>query len=130
MVIQTSDPFSIMSSTTTITVSLISLISNSISSSSYKVDDIATYFVNVQTNYPFNSISIILPSDVSVESGYKATCLPNTFTSCDIVGNNMTFTGTLSSGSYTLSWGNNINPNSFAVTGTFSIFTYFRGWGV
>lgn len=55
-----------MTSTTTITVSLISLISNAISSSSYVVDDISTYSVVMQTNYPFTAVSIILPSDVSV----------------------------------------------------------------
>jgi hypothetical protein len=119
-----------MTSTTTITVSLISLISNAISSSSYVVDDISTYSVVMQTNYPFTAVSIILPSDVSVQNGYKATCLPNTFTSCDIIGNNMTFIGTLTSGTYNLSWGYNTNPNSFAITGGFSIFTYYRGWGV
>lgn len=42
----------------------------------------------------------------------------------------MTFVGTLSNGSYTLSWGNNMNPNSFATTSTFAIYTYYRGWGV
>jgi hypothetical protein len=130
MIIQTSDSYSILSSTTIITVSLISLISNAISSSSYVVDDISTYYVNVQTNYQFTAISIILPSDVNVQNGYKATCLPNSFTSCDIVGNNMTFTGTLTSGTYNLSWGYNMNPNSFAITGAFSIYTYYRGWGV
>jgi len=130
MIVQTSDAYTIMSSTTAITVSLISLISNTISSSSYVVNDISTYFVNIQTNYAFTAISIILPSDVSVQNGYKATCLPNSFTSCDIVGNNMTFTGTLTSGTYGLNWGNSMNPNSYAITGAFSIYTYYRGWGV
>lgn len=130
LVIQASDTYSILSSTYTMTVSLISLISNTISSSSYIVNDIATYYFNIHTNYQFTAISIILPSDVSVQNGYKATCLPNSFTSCDIVGNNMTFVGTLNSGTYSLSWGYNMNPNSFAITGGFSIYTYFRGWGV
>lgn len=38
--------------------------------------------------------------------------------------------GSITPGVKTVSWGNNINPNSFNPTSSFELYTYLGGWGV
>lgn len=44
---------------------------------------------------------------------------------------NLTFIGTTQAGIQAISWGNNVNPNSFKPTSTFEMYTYSsNGWGI
>ena len=36
----------------------------------------------------------------------------------------------MEAGTHTLKWGNNVNPNSFKPTSSFTIYTYSSGYGV
>jgi len=90
------------------------LIANTVSASSYTVLDTGvTYTISITTNFAFSSVSIIIPTDISIGSNYASTCAPNSFSSCSLSGSNMTFIGTSSAGSYDISWGYTTNPNSF-----------------
>ena len=121
----------VMSGSTTLTANTKGLVSNSVSASSSTVlDSGVTYSISMVTNYPFTSISIIIPPEVSVGANYGNTCAPNTFSSCTLVGRNLTFVGSLASGMQQLSWGYNTNPSSLQPTSSFQITTYFQGWSV
>jgi len=107
------------------------LLSNSVSASSLKVLDTGvTYTINIAANYGFTSVSILIPSDISIGSYYASTCAPNSFSSCSLSGNNLTFIGSLVAGNYALSWGYTTNPNSMQSTASFLVYTYLQGWGV
>ncbi len=95
-----------------------------------------TYTLQFTTYYGFSSISILIPPQISTNTGFQTTCSPNTFTSCILTNianngyNNLTFIGSVSGGLHTISWGNNINPNSYKPTSSFELYTYSTGWGV
>lgn len=98
------------------------LISNSVAASSYTVLSTGvTYTISITTNYDFTAIAITLPTDITVGTSYATTCAPNTFSSCSLSGQNLTFIGTLAAGTYQLSWGYNTNPNSLQPTSSFSV---------
>lgn len=131
IVIADSNGYTIMTSSYLFTASTKALVSNSVSASSLKVLDTGvTYTINIQSNYGFTSVSILIPSDISIGSYYSSTCAPNYFSSCILSGNNLTFVGSLTAGSYSLSWGYTTNPNSMQSTGSFMVYTYQQGWGV
>ncbi len=123
--------FAVMSGSTVVTANTKNLISNSVSASSYTVLSTGvTYYVNLDTNYAFTAISIIIPPEVSVGSSYGSTCAPSSFSSCSLNGRNLTFLGSLPAGSIQVSWGYNTNPNSLEATSSFQITTYNQGWSV
>ena len=123
--------YGVMSSSYLFTASTKALLSNTIATSSSKVLDTGvTYTMSLTTNFGFTAISIIVPADITIVTGFENTCAPNSFSSCNLSGQNLTFIGTLAAGSYQLSWGYNINPNSLQPTSSFSISTYFQGWNV
>lgn len=62
LTVETSDGFTIFTSSLTITATLKGLISNTLSSSSYKVLDTSVLTINVGLNYAATAISVILPS--------------------------------------------------------------------
>ncbi len=67
----TSDNYIIYTSSYTLTTVLKNLVSNSISSSSYKVLDMTTLTLSIELNYPATSISVILPAnDLFLFSGF------------------------------------------------------------
>ena len=120
-----------MSGSTVVTANTKSLLSNSVSASSYTVLSTgATYYLNLITNYAFTAISIIIPPEVTVGSSYSSTCAPSSFSSCSLIGRNLTFVGSLPAGSVQISWGYNTNPNSLEPTSSFQITTYYQGWSV
>ena len=50
---------------------------------------------------------------------------------CSLNGNTLTFTTTQTAGgAYSVSWGDNSNPNSFEPTSSFQVSTYTSGFGV
>lgn len=60
-----------MGGSTSLTASAKPLISNSIAATSYKVLDTGvTYTISINTNFAFTAISIIVPSDISIASGF------------------------------------------------------------
>ncbi len=63
-------------------------------------------------------------------SSFSSTCAPNSFSSCTLAGQNLTFFGTQGAGSYQLSWGYNTNPNSLEPSSSFTLTTYLQGWAV
>ena len=120
-----------MSGSTVVTANTKSLLSNSVSASSYTVLSTgATYYLNLITNYAFTAISIIIPPEVTVGSSYSSTCAPSSFSSCSLIGRNLTFVGSLPAGSVQISWGYNTNPNSLEPTSSSQITTYYQGWSV
>lgn len=109
-----------MSGSYSIVANTKALLSNAITASSYQVLQTGvTYTAAITTNFGFTSVSIIIPSDITIGSGFQATCAPASFSSCSLSGNNLTFTGTLSAGSYPLQWGYVSNPTSFKPTSSF-----------
>ncbi len=61
LTVETSDGFTIFTSSLTITATLKGLISNTLSSSSYKVLDTSVLTINVGLNYAATAISVMLP---------------------------------------------------------------------
>lgn len=53
------------------------------------------YSVSFTTNYGFKSVTITIPPEITITAGYETTCSPNTFTSCTLDGNKLTFTGAM-----------------------------------
>jgi hypothetical protein len=124
---------SVMSGSTTLTATTRAFLNTSITASSYQVlKSSVTYTAAVTTNFGFTSIAIIVPNDITIGSGFSITCAPSSFSSCALNGNNLTFTApsTLPAGSYQLQWGYVTNPNAFAPTSSFQIFSYSNGFGV
>lgn len=133
--IQVHDPTgaAIMTGLTTITAITRAFINNTITASSYQVlRSSVTYTATIATNYGFNSVSIIVPNDITIGSGYVFSCASSFFSSCLLTGNNLTFftPSALSAGSYQLQFGSVTNPNSFAPTSPFQIYSYSNGFGV
>jgi hypothetical protein len=125
------DGYLAMSGSFTLTASTKPLVSNAITASSYQVlRSGVTYTANITTNFGFSSVTIIVPSDITIASGFGATCAPSSFTECSLNGNNLTFVGTQSAGNYQLQWGYVTNPNSFLPTSSFQVYTYSNGYGV
>ena len=107
------DDYAVMTGSYSLTANTRALVSNSVSASSTIVlTPGTTYTLSITTNFPFTAVSIIVPSDISIAAGYSNTCAPSSFSQCVLVGSNLTFVGSLSAGSYNLSWGYTTNPNS------------------
>ena len=120
-----------MTGTTTLTATTTSLSSFGVTPSSTTVLETGvTYSAAITTNHQFTAISLTLPGDISVGSGVETTCTPNSFSSCSLVGSNLTYEGTLPAGSYTLTWGLVTNPSSLKPTDSFSVITLLNGWQV
>ena len=129
--ISTSGGFAVMTGTTTLTATTTSLSSFGVTPSSTTVLETGvTYSAAITTNHQFTAISLTLPGDISVGSGVETTCTPNSFSSCSLVGSNLTYEGTLPAGSYTLTWGLVTNPSSLKPTDSFSVITLLNGWQV
>lgn len=129
--IQDQNGYPVMTGSYNISANTKALVSNAITASSYQVLQTGvTYTASITTNYGFTAVSIIIPTDITIGSGFQATCAPALFSSCSLSGNNLTFIGTLSAGSYSLQWGFVSNPTSFKPTSSFQIYTYSKGFGV
>ena len=123
--------YGVFTSSFTFTANTKALLSSTVAASSYTVLRTGvTYTISISTNFAFTAISITLPTDITVGTGYSNTCAPNNFSSCLLSGQNLTFIGTLAAGSYQLSWGYNTNPNSLQPTSSFQVQTYHQGWPV
>lgn len=123
----------VMTGSTTITAITKAFINNTITASSYQVlQSPVIYTPTIVTNFAFTSVSIIVPNDITIGSGYAFTCASAFFSSCSLTGSNLTFftPSVLSAGSYQLQFGAVTNPNSFAPTSPFQIYTYYNGFGV
>lgn len=71
LMVQDQNSYLVMSGSYVFSANTKSLISNSIIASSYRVlDSGVTYTAKISTNFGFNSVSIILPNDISVVSGF------------------------------------------------------------
>jgi hypothetical protein len=71
LAIRDQDTYAIMSGSTTFTANTRPLQTNSISASSLKVLDTgATYTLSFTCSHEFSTVSIILPSDITVASGF------------------------------------------------------------
>ena len=130
LTVETSDSSNIFTGSTVITSTLRGLIKNEITPSSFRVLENNVMTASLELNFAATTISITVPSDIVIRTGFENTCLPNTLTACYLNGNNLTFEGNFQPGIQTISWGNVQNPNSFQPTQPFSVFTYNRGWGV
>jgi hypothetical protein len=105
--------YAVMGGSYSLTANTKVLIANSVSAGSGTVLATGvTYTLSITTNYAFTAVSIIIPSDISIGAGYGSTCAPNSFSSCSLSGQNLTFVGSLAAGSYQLSWGYTTNPSS------------------
>jgi hypothetical protein len=122
----------VMNGYTTITATTKAFSSNAVTASSYQVLKTGvTYTASITTNFGFTSIAIIVPSDITIGPNFSLTCAPSSFSSCSLSGNNLTFVApsTLAAGNYQLQWGYVTNPNSFAPTSSFQIYSYYNGYG-
>lgn len=137
--IKTSSNYAIATSVYTLTAALQAFRSGSatLTASSYKVMDTSVaYTLAFETYYNYGSISVLVPPEVSTNVGFETTCTPNTYTSCSITSivstgyKNITFIGSITAGPQTITWGSNVNPNSFKPTSSFELYTYSGGWGV
>lgn len=127
LTIKTSTGFAIATAVFTFTADLqVFKTAATLTASSYKVMDTGIiYTFSFETFYAYRSISILVPPEVSTNTGFETTCTPNTYTSCFIQSvngsayKNITFMGTTAAGVQTISWGSNTNPNSFKPTSSF-----------
>ena len=118
--IQDQNGYAVMYGSYSIVANTKALISNAITASSYQaLQTGVTYTASITTNFDFTSIAITIPSDITVGTGFQATCAPSSFSSCSLSGSILTFTGTLAAGSYQLQWGYVSNPVSFKPTSSF-----------
>ena len=118
--IQDQNEYVVMYGSYNIVANTKALISNAITASSYQaLQTGVTYTASITTNFDFTSIAITIPSDITVGTGFQATCAPSSFSSCSLSGSILTFTGTLAAGSYQLQWGYVSNPVSFKPTSSF-----------
>ena len=102
-----------MTGSASITASVAGLSSVTVTASSYTVlASSVDYSLTLTSAYAFTSISIDLPPEITVASGFETTCTPNTFSSCSLSGSNLTYQGNLPAGTYTLGWGQVTNPAS------------------
>jgi hypothetical protein len=128
---QDSSGYGVMTSSFVFTANTKALIASSLGASSYMVLSMGvTYTMSITSSYGFTAVSIIVPADITISPGFENTCAPNNFSSCALVGQNLTFIGTLPAGSYALSWGYVTNPNSLQPTSSFQVQTFQLGWQV
>jgi hypothetical protein len=91
LTVQTSDGSNIFTGLTYIVASLKGLVTNQITASSYKVLANSILTVSAELNYQATTISVIVPTEIFIKTGFEATCLPNNLTGCSLNGNNLTF---------------------------------------
>lgn len=71
LMVQDQNGYLVMSGSYVFNANTKSLVSNAIIASSYKVlDSGVTYTARITTNFGFTSVSVILPYDISVASGF------------------------------------------------------------
>ena len=70
LTVETADGHTILTGSLSITATLKTLISNSLSSSSYKVLDTSVLTITAELNYAATAISVILPSEITIKTGF------------------------------------------------------------
>ena len=70
LTVETADGYTILTGSLSITATLKTLISNSLSSSSYKVLDTGVLTITAELNYAATAISIILPPEIIIKTGF------------------------------------------------------------